>query len=52
MKKINFKQPKYIFPLIALPFVCFIGYQVIDLFGKHYKKDQAHKDLITYLVKV
>lgn len=26
MKKINFKQPKYILPLIAMPFVILIGY--------------------------
>ena len=52
MKKINFKQPKYIFPLIALPFVCFIGYQAIDLFSKDDKKEQAQKDLSTSLGKV
>lgn len=30
MKKLNFKQPKYILPLIALPFVLMIGYFYIQ----------------------
>ena len=31
LKKINFKQPKYIIPLITLPFVLFGAYQVESL---------------------
>ena len=31
LKKINFKQPKYIIPLITLPFALFGAYQVENL---------------------
>jgi len=33
MKKINFKQPKYVLPIIALPFLCLIFY-VYSSWGK------------------
>lgn len=33
MKKINFKQPKYIFPLIIFLPIVFLGYQIAGLFG-------------------
>lgn len=33
MKKINFKQPKYVLPIIALPFLCLIFY-VFSSWGK------------------
>lgn len=50
-KKINFKQPKYIFPLIALPFILFIGYQVIDLVSQE-EEEQTQKEIATSLGKV
>lgn len=49
--KINFKQPKYIFPLIALPFILFIGYQIISLMGEK-KEEQTQKEIATSLGKV
>jgi conjugative transposon TraM protein len=33
MKKINFKQPKYVFPLIVFLPMVFLGYEVANLFG-------------------
>ena len=33
MKKINFKQPKYIFPLVTFPIVTFLAYQLTSLFS-------------------
>ena len=45
--KVNFKQPKYIIPLIALPFVLFMGYQIVSLFEKDGKEKQEQKDLNT-----
>ena len=32
LRKINFRQGKYIFPLILYPILLFAGYQFIDLF--------------------
>ena len=43
--KVNFKQPKYIIPLIALPFVLFIGYQIVSLFEDDGQEKQEQKDL-------
>lgn len=31
MKKINFKQPKYVLPALLYPLVAFVGYMVIDM---------------------
>lgn len=31
LKKINFKHPKYIFPLLALPFIIYLGYNLQGL---------------------
>lgn len=49
MKKINFKQPKYIFPLIILLPVVFLAYCVSDLFGDSGGKDVSHVGLQTEL---
>ncbi|UTF94955.1 conjugative transposon protein TraM [Elizabethkingia anophelis] len=43
MKKLNFKQPKYIIPLIALPFIIFFGWQASQ-FMKTGKKDEKPKE--------
>ena len=45
--KVNFKQPKYIIPLIALPFVLFMGYQIVSIFDDDGKQTQEQKDLNT-----
>lgn len=50
-KKINFKQPKYIIPLIILPFLLFIGYQVISVMEKEDEKP-VQKEIATSLGKV
>lgn len=50
--KVNFKQPKYIIPLIALPFVLFLGYQAIDIFEDKGEKQADQTDLSTSLGKV
>lgn len=41
IRRINFKQVKYIFPLIAYPFLLFIGYEVVKLtnFGSDTTED-------------
>ncbi|MDO4881133.1 MAG: conjugative transposon protein TraM [Capnocytophaga sp.] len=51
-KKINFKQPKYILPLIALPFILFVGYQSISIFGGEEKQEVVQKEMNTDLGKV
>ena len=33
MKKINFKQPKYVFPLVILLPIVFLAFQLSKLFG-------------------
>ncbi|HAY3591374.1 conjugal transfer protein TraM [Elizabethkingia anophelis] len=43
MKKLNFKQPKYIIPLIALPFIIFFGWQASQ-FMKTGKKEEKPKE--------
>lgn len=48
-KKINFKQPKYIIPLIALPFVLFFGYQGFQLMSSDQKVDKTQQELSTSL---
>lgn len=50
MKKLNLKQPKYILPLIALPFVLMIGYFFIQFSngsGKSKDKLAESKDIST-----
>ncbi|MFN3773444.1 conjugative transposon protein TraM [Cloacibacterium normanense] len=49
IKKINFKQPKYIIPLIALPFILFFGYQGIQLNDNNKKADESPRELSTSL---
>lgn len=50
MKKLNLKQPKYILPLIALPFVLMIGY-FFNQFSDGMSKDKSQlaksKDIST-----
>ncbi len=40
MGKINFKQPKYIIPLLALPFLLLIGYVAKDFFSEKKGKNE------------
>ena len=49
IKKLNFKQPKYIIPLIVLPFVMFFGYQGNQLLSKDDKKEIKKDELSTSL---
>lgn len=42
-KKINFKQPKYIYPLISFPFVLFLTYQIVGLMGEETKPQQNNE---------
>ena len=44
-KKINLKQQKYILPLIALPFILFLGYQGGKLMGGSNDRKEAPKEL-------
>lgn len=44
-KKINLKQQKYILPLIALPFILFLGYQSGKLMGGSNDRKEAPKEL-------
>ena len=51
--KVNFKQPKYIIPLVVLPFVLFIGAQIVNLFiDDSIAKEEEKKDLSTSLGSV
>ena len=52
IKKINFKKPKYIIPLIVLPVLLFVGYQFIDLINGDDKTKQAQQEISTSLGKV
>ena len=52
IKKINFKQPKYIIPLIVLPVLLFVGYQFIDLINGDDETKQAQQEISTSLGKV
>lgn len=45
IKKINFKQPKYIFPLIVLPVIILIGFTASQYVGKEKNRDVAKQDL-------
>ncbi|MDO5608848.1 MAG: conjugative transposon protein TraM [Capnocytophaga sp.] len=48
-KKINFKQPKYIFPLIGLPFILFIGWKITDLISSDVEEQKAVEEIATSL---
>lgn len=45
IKKLNFKQPKYIFPLILLPVILFLGYQTTKYLGKEKQPQKVTQDL-------
>ncbi|WP_373709192.1 conjugative transposon protein TraM [Kaistella sp.] len=45
IKKINFKQPKYIFPLILLPIILFLGFQTTKFMGKEEQPTEVSQDL-------
>ncbi len=47
--KLNFKQPKYIFPIIILPFVLFLGYKIIEFTKTDEQPIQTQKELSTSL---
>ena len=44
-KKINFKQPKYIFPLILLPVILFLGFQTTKYMDKEKQPKEISQDL-------
>ncbi len=52
--KINFKSKKYIFPLIFLPFIIFIGYQIINFIEQKesQKEEERQKELSISLGEV
>lgn len=45
IKKINFKQPKYIFPLILLPVILFLGFQTTKYMTKDKPTAETSQDL-------
>ncbi|MFC6268285.1 conjugative transposon protein TraM [Frigoriflavimonas asaccharolytica] len=45
IKKINFKQPKYIFPLILLPIILFLGFQTTKFMGNEEQPKEVSQDL-------
>ncbi len=45
IKKINFKQPKYIFPLILLPVILFLGFQTTKYMAKDKPAAETSQDL-------
>jgi conjugative transposon TraM protein len=45
IKKIKFKQPKYIFPLILLPIILFLGFQATKYLNKENKTEEKSQDL-------
>ena len=45
IKKINLKQPKYIFPLILLPVIIFIGFQTTKYMAKDKQPAETSQDL-------
>lgn len=47
LKKINFKQQRYVVPLIALPLILFLGYQFINMFSGN--NGNQEKELATGL---
>ena len=44
-KKINFKQPKYIFPLILLPVILFLGFHTTKYMDKEKQPEKVSQDL-------
>ena len=44
-KKINFTQPKYIFPLILLPVILFLGFQTTKYMDKGKQPEEVSQDL-------
>ncbi|WP_313501121.1 conjugative transposon protein TraM [Kaistella carnis] len=44
-KKINFKQSKYIFPLILLPVILFLGFQTTKYMDKEKQPEEISQDL-------
>lgn len=45
IRKINFKQPKYIFPLIVLPVIILIGFTTTKYFSKNRSTELKGQDL-------
>ena len=45
IKKINFRQPKYIFPLILLPVILFLGFQTTKYMAKDKVTAETSQDL-------
>ena len=45
IKKLNFKQPKYIIPLIILPLILIVGYQATNYMNKESKITNISHDL-------
>lgn len=45
IKRINFKQPKYIFPLILLPVILFLGFQTTKYMAKDKPTAETSQDL-------
>ena len=44
MKKVNFKQPKYILPLVIFLPLAFLGYTITNFFGE---EDDSKKGVVT-----
>ncbi|QNF31355.1 conjugative transposon protein TraM (plasmid) [Adhaeribacter swui] len=42
MNKIDFKKPKYVLPIIVLPFICIINWVCLDFFPAAKAKDPKH----------
>ncbi len=53
-KKINFKEKKYIFPLVLLPFILFIGFQILQFVEDKEDKSkvEVQRELSTSLGEV
>ena len=47
VKKINFKQPKYLLPAILYLPILFVGYVVIDMFNTDVSSDKRDPRLKT-----
>lgn len=45
IKKLNFKQQKYIFPLILLPIILFLGFQITKYMGKEKQPKEVTQEL-------
>lgn len=52
MKKINFKQPKYIIPIIILPFIAIIFFATRKYFNKKNPKEEKKTELQTSISDV